>query len=133
MVVAFRFRRGQPSLLRTLNTAVEIARRESEDQEVDGLKLEKYLDQKRKLARLADDTWSDLMLGSLSQAPEAFRRDRANLGRCRRRSGPGARHRLDKGHWPEDLKELVPAYLPAVPHDPDDGQPICAIASWPIE
>lgn len=123
VVVAFRFRRGQPSLLRTLSKAVEIARRESEEQEVDGLKLEEYLDRAGKRARLADDMPSYLMLPALGKIGAAFRRVRANL----RGALVGLaleRYRLAKGHWPKDLNELVPDYLPAVPRDPYDGQPM---------
>lgn len=34
------------------------------------------------------------------------------------------RHRLDHGAWPDDLGELVPAYLDALPPDPFDGRPL---------
>ncbi|MFL5515399.1 MAG: hypothetical protein ACJ8DJ_04530, partial [Gemmatimonadales bacterium] len=35
-------------------------------------------------------------------------------------------YRADHGRWPEELNDLVPAYLPAVPADPyhDDGRPL---------
>ncbi|GAB4385128.1 MAG: hypothetical protein Kow0022_09870 [Phycisphaerales bacterium] len=33
-----------------------------------------------------------------------------------------ARHRADRGHYPQTLAELVPDYLPALPLDPVDGQ-----------
>lgn len=33
-----------------------------------------------------------------------------------------ARFRLAKGDWPEELQELVPDFLPAVPRDPMDGE-----------
>lgn len=34
------------------------------------------------------------------------------------------RHRLDHGAWPDDLGELVPAYLDDLPPDPFDGRPL---------
>jgi hypothetical protein len=34
------------------------------------------------------------------------------------------RYRLGHGDWPRALADLVPAYLPAVPLDPFDGQPL---------
>ena len=34
------------------------------------------------------------------------------------------RHRLDHGVWPDDLGELVPAYLDSLPLDPFDGRPL---------
>jgi hypothetical protein len=34
------------------------------------------------------------------------------------------RYRLSKGKWPENLENLVPAYLPAIPLDPFDGKPL---------
>jgi hypothetical protein len=34
------------------------------------------------------------------------------------------RYRLAHGDWPRSLTDLVPAYLPAVPLDPFDGQPL---------
>jgi hypothetical protein len=34
------------------------------------------------------------------------------------------RHHLERGAWPERLEGLVPTYLPAVPRDPFDGQPL---------
>jgi hypothetical protein len=34
------------------------------------------------------------------------------------------RYRRDEHHWPERSDELVPRYLPAVPTDPFDGQPL---------
>jgi hypothetical protein len=34
------------------------------------------------------------------------------------------RYRLEEGHWPESLAELVPARLAAVPADPFDGKPL---------
>ena len=34
------------------------------------------------------------------------------------------RHRLATGDLPEKLSDLVPAYLPAIPQDPFDGEPL---------
>jgi hypothetical protein len=121
MVVAFRFRRGEPSMLRTLTTAVEIASREPEDQEVDGMKLDEYLTQAGRRARLADDLPSYLFLPAYAKVAEVFPRDRANL----RGAIVGLaleRFRRAEKRWPAGLKELLPAYLPAVPRDPFDGR-----------
>jgi hypothetical protein len=34
------------------------------------------------------------------------------------------RYRLAQGKFPDQLEQLVPDYLPSVPHDPFDGQPL---------
>lgn len=34
------------------------------------------------------------------------------------------RYQLDHGNWPDDLDQLIPAFLPAPPIDPFSGQPI---------
>ena len=33
-------------------------------------------------------------------------------------------YRLERGHLPESLAELVPRYLPSIPLDPFSGQPL---------
>jgi hypothetical protein len=48
---------------------------------------------------------------------------RAEL-RCAAAALAAERYRLAEGHWPENLDALVPLYLPAVPADPFDGQPL---------
>jgi hypothetical protein len=34
------------------------------------------------------------------------------------------RYRIERGTWPEKLEQLVPDFLPAVPLDPADGEPL---------
>ncbi len=44
--------------------------------------------------------------------------------RCATAALAAERYRLANGDWPKDLDALVPKYLPAVPVDPFDGQPL---------
>jgi hypothetical protein len=44
--------------------------------------------------------------------------------RCATAALAAERYRLATGHWPKGLDSLVPKYLPAVPLDPFDGQPL---------
>jgi hypothetical protein len=114
-------RKYEPAMLRTMNEAVEIARREPEDQ-LEGLQRLDVAAKRTGAGVLASEyELAQLLMPQLSKVGAAFRRDRAILR--------GAiialaleRFRLAENHWPEELKELVPAYLPAVPRDPFDGR-----------
>jgi hypothetical protein len=39
------------------------------------------------------------------------------------------RHQLKHGQWPQSIAQLVPEFLPAVPADPFDGQPLRLVAT----
>jgi hypothetical protein len=54
--------------------------------------------------------------------------DAASLAALRHVSQAGlaaARYRRKHGHYPKQLEQLVPEFLPAAPVDPRDGQPLC--------
>lgn len=60
---------------------------------------------------------ADLLMNS-------FRRKHSHL-RCFDAALAVERYRLDhEGRWPDSLEQLVPDYLPAVPVEPQDGQPL---------
>jgi hypothetical protein len=54
---------------------------------------------------------------------EACRRGQAEL-RCSAAALAAERYRQKHGRWPEELKDLVPEFLKAVPVDPFDGKPL---------
>ncbi len=116
-------RRYHPYILRTLNRAVDIARLPPEEQVQPLGQLMDELDERVREQRGVEDVLAGLLIPALANVATTFRRDRANL------LGAVAglaleRYRLEKGHWPDDLEELVPAYLSEVPRDPFDGRPL---------
>ena len=44
--------------------------------------------------------------------------------RCAAAAVAAERYRRARGHWPERLDDLVPAYLARVPVDPFEGRPL---------
>jgi hypothetical protein len=101
--------------LRSMNEAVEIAR----------LPLEQQYPLYREWRRQRGDVekvGDGFTLGD-GRPEGALLRDHALL-----RSGLVAlaaeRYRREHGDWPRALADLVPGYLPAVPLDPFDGQPL---------
>lgn len=72
---------------------------------------------------------SSLLLPAVDRVAHAHWRSTA-IGRCAVVGVACERFRLKHGRWPEALDELVPAFLPAVPLDPYDGQPL-RYAKWP--
>jgi hypothetical protein len=114
-----KMRRYHPIMLRFFQKAVEIARHEPEEQAEELRRLEEDVE-KAGGARGGEELIS-LLMPALGKVGAAFRRDRAVL----RTAIIGLaleRYRLEKGYWPKELTELVPAYLPAVPCDPFDGR-----------
>jgi hypothetical protein len=112
-------RHYHPAMLRMFLRAVEIARREPEEQAEALRQLEEEVQQDAG----GDDDLMHLLMPALGKLAAAFRRDQAVL----RGAVVGLaleRYRLDKGRWPKELTELVPDYLPAVPKDPFDGRPL---------
>jgi hypothetical protein len=114
-------RKYEPAMLRTMNEAVEIARREPEDQ-LEGLQLLDVAAKRTGAGVLTSEyELAQLLMPAVGKVGAAFRRDRAVL-RGALIALALERFRLAEKRWPEDLKELVPAYLPAVPRDPFDGR-----------
>jgi hypothetical protein len=117
-------RRYHAAMLRICNRAVEAARLEPESQAAELQRLEQELprvkDEKDGAPGTAEELLA-LLMPAFGKVGDAFRRDRAVL-----RGAIVAlaleRYRLERGDWPSELKSLVPAYLPAVPLDPFDGQ-----------
>jgi hypothetical protein len=66
---------------------------------------------------------SRLLLPAVEKVAHAHWRTTA-LARCAAVGVASERFRQKHGRWPEALDELVPAFLPAVPLDPYDGQPL---------
>jgi hypothetical protein len=66
---------------------------------------------------------SRLLLEFTPRFAEAYWRDTAKA-RCAVAGIACERFRQKHGRWPESLAELVPAFLPAVPLDPYDGEPL---------
>lgn len=66
---------------------------------------------------------NDLLLPSLGRVPEAMARNDARITQASTACAI-ERYRLANGTPPETLTALVPAYLPAVPLDPFDSQPM---------
>jgi hypothetical protein len=61
--------------------------------------------------------------GEWPRMVNAFHQARAEL-RSAAAALAAERYRLARGRWPKSLDDLVPDYLPAVPSDPFDGQPL---------
>lgn len=75
------------------------------------------------------ESWSSIYLLAsmeamgLDRSLELSLRVRASID-CAHAALAVERYRLAHGEWPESLEVLVPEFLPAVPIDPFDGQPI---------
>jgi hypothetical protein len=113
-------RRGHAEMLRTLNRALEVARRDPEGQAEELQRLDAELDHRAE-SRRGKDVLINLLMPAVSKMCLTFQRDRAIV----RGAVVGLaleRYRLDTEHWPEKLGQLVPAYLSAVPTDPFDGK-----------
>jgi hypothetical protein len=111
----------QPRMLRTLNEAVEVAGREPENQAEGLQRIDESAKRRAEDLRGTDGEMEQLLMPALSKVGGAFRRDRAIL-RGAIIALAVERFRRAEKRWPEGLKELVPAYLPAVPRDPFDGR-----------
>jgi hypothetical protein len=121
MYIAPMARRYHATLLRALNEAVAIARREAEEQGDLMQRLAADLRERGRQSEGHGEALTGALLRSLENFAASFRRDRAHL----RNALVGLaleRYRLAQGRWPDHLRELAPDYLPAVPIDPFDGR-----------
>ena len=66
---------------------------------------------------------SRMFLPSFTRAVTVLGQSSARL-RCARAGLALERFRLKRGQWPQDLADLVPEFLTAIPVDPFDGQPL---------
>ncbi len=64
-----------------------------------------------------------LLLPAMSKMGEAFRREHAYL-RCMIVALAAERYRREKKVWPDNIDQLCPQFLAAVPLDPYDGKPL---------
>jgi hypothetical protein len=116
-------RKYEPAMLRTMNEAVEIARREPEDQPEGLQRLDVAAKRTGAGVFTSEYELAQLLMPAVGKVGAAFRRDRALL-RGTIIALALERFRLAEKRWPAELTELVPAYLPAVSRDPFDGQPM---------
>jgi hypothetical protein len=101
--------------LRYMNRIVEYAKRPLIEQPA----LFKQADEEvKRLPGLAR-----MLCPAASKVAEAFHRDQALL-ECTILLVAAERYRRARGHWPETVNELVPAFATAVPADPFDGKPL---------
>lgn len=101
--------------LRFTTRFVEIARKTPEEQYALLAELEATVPQQPALVRL--------LAPAVLKVAEAFRRSTTEL-RCAIVMLAVERFRLEQGRWPKSLAELVGNYLPKVPVDLYDGQPL---------
>jgi hypothetical protein len=100
--------------LRDMNEAVEIAKLPLEQQ------YPRYREWRRQRGDV-ENVGHGLRLAGWEE--DILLRDHALL-RCALAALAAERYRLAHGDWPRTLADLVPAYLPAVPLDPFDGEPL---------
>jgi hypothetical protein len=104
------------AMLRYMNRYVELARLPPEQQRAAFQQLEATAKDRPVLVRL--------LAPALGKVCDAARRSQAQL-RCASAATAAERYRRAKGRWPDALDELKGAgYLPGVPADPYDGQPL---------
>jgi hypothetical protein len=100
--------------LRDMNEAVDIAKRPLERQ------YPLYRDWRRRKG-FVENVGHGFTLGGNRE--DILLSDHALL-RCGLAAVAAERYRREHGNWPKTLADLVPAYLPAVPLDPFDGEPL---------
>jgi hypothetical protein len=106
--------------LQKMNEAVEIAKRPLHEQ---AKEYAKWTEQVRKPDAKQEGGLAALLFPEVAKPHKAF------VGRCAelRVVGVGLaveRFRRATGQWPTDLSKTVPKYLPNIPTDPFDGQPL---------
>jgi hypothetical protein len=103
-------------LIHYLNQMAEIAKAPAEEQANRMRELEASLGWQPLLVRKSVPVQRNLAI-------ETSLCGHANL-RCAVAALAAERYRRRHGHWPEQLSDLVPEFLPAVPLDPFDGNPV---------
>ncbi|HEY8504353.1 MAG TPA: hypothetical protein VIL46_07200, partial [Gemmataceae bacterium] len=105
--------------LRRMNEAIEIARLPHEEQ----TRRWEDWDARLKTDNSVKTRLASYLLPAVSKAAEAEQRTVALLD-CARCGIACELFRRERGRWPDALSELVPHYLPEVPSDPCDGEPL---------
>jgi hypothetical protein len=101
--------------LRDMNEPVEIAKLPLERQ------YPLYRDWRRRKG-FVENVGNILTIGNRRDEDSLFTHHA--LLRCGLAAVAAERYRREHGDWPEALADLVPGYLPAVPLDPFDGEPL---------
>jgi hypothetical protein len=110
----------QAAYLRYYNQVVEAVKRPTEEQQE---ALENLHEPNVPLPKLLEALQKQGDGNEWSRLVNRFHQAKAEL-RCATTALAAERYRLDKGRWPESLDALLPHYLPSVPADPFDGQPL---------
>lgn len=108
-------RKERTALLQVNNRFVRVVQLPPAERRAAEVKLEQEASQLPVLARL--------LVPSLLKVSEAENRSRAET-RCAAALLAAERYRLANGRWPQQLADLVPRYLSAVPEDPFASQPL---------
>jgi hypothetical protein len=111
-----RARACHAAYLRYLNECVEIAKLPPEQQAERLSRVERM--RPTKVPTIIEALTRGDDYGHLARN---FHRDLARL-RCAIAGVAAERFRLENGHWPDRLEDLVPRYLSGVPSDPSDGR-----------
>ena len=111
---------AEPAILRFSTALVEIAKLPSQEQEERFRQLEFPT---QKLPTLLEGlTGGGKSIDWVNIARQSHRHQA--LLRCAAAALAAERYRLAERAWPGDLNALVPRYLPTIPTDPFDGQPL---------
>jgi hypothetical protein len=111
---------AEPAFLRFSTALVEIAKLPSHEQEERLRKLE--IPSQKLPALLEGLTGGGKGIDWVNIARQSHRHQA--LLRCAEAALAAERYHLAEHAWPGDLNALVPRYLPAIPTDPFDGQPL---------
>jgi hypothetical protein len=110
------YKSQRAAMLRYMNRYVELAKLPPEQQHAPFQQLEATAKDQPVLVRL--------LAPALGKVADAARRSQAQM-RCATVATAAERYRLARGRWPDRLDELKDAgYLPGLPADPYDGQPL---------
>jgi hypothetical protein len=103
-------------ILATFNTMIEVARKPIDEQPAAAAKFSQIeFDDEHRLHKLLFPTVEKVAAATWRSAAEM---------RCAIAGIACERYRMKTGRWPASLAVLVPEYLPAVPNDPFDNQPM---------
>jgi hypothetical protein len=113
-----KFREAHPAMLALMSRFVAIAQLPMHEQAA----AESQLDQELRDVKESNPV-AVLFIPAINKASEASRRKHAYL-RCAIVALATERYRQERKKWPESLDQLCLQFLPSVPLDPFDGQPL---------